>query len=64
VTTAVVALQTWDQITADFALNWFIYLSMPFVAAFVGYTTKLVALQMPYRPGKASFRAAPARPRR
>jgi len=50
VTTAVVALQTWDQITADFALNWFIYLSMPFVAAFVGYTTKLVALQMLYRP--------------
>jgi uncharacterized membrane protein YheB (UPF0754 family) len=50
VTTAVVALQTWDQITADFAVNWFIYLSMPFIAAFVGYTTKLVALQMLYRP--------------
>jgi uncharacterized membrane protein YheB (UPF0754 family) len=50
VTTAVVALQTWNQIRADFALNWFVYLSMPFVAAFVGYTTKLVALQMLYRP--------------
>ena len=49
-TTAVVALQTWHQIKADFGLNWFIYLSMPFVAAFVGYTTKLVALQMLYRP--------------
>ena len=49
-TTAVVALQTWDQIKSDFSLNWFIYLSMPFVAAFVGYTTKLVALQMLYRP--------------
>ena len=50
VTTSVVAFQTWDQIKADFGLNWFIYLSMPFVAAFVGYTTKLVALQMLYRP--------------
>ena len=42
--------QSWGEITADFKLNWFIYLSMPFVAAFVGYTTKLVALQMLYRP--------------
>ena len=49
-TTSVIALRTWDQIKADFGLNWFIYLSMPFVAAFVGYTTKLVALQMLYRP--------------
>jgi uncharacterized membrane protein YheB (UPF0754 family) len=49
-TTSVVALQTWDQIKADFGLNWFVYVSMPFVAAFVGYTTKLVALQMLYRP--------------
>jgi uncharacterized membrane protein YheB (UPF0754 family) len=50
VTTAVVALQTWGQIKSDVALNWFIYLSMPLIAAFVGYTTKLVALQMLYRP--------------
>jgi uncharacterized membrane protein YheB (UPF0754 family) len=50
VTSSVIALQTWGEITADFKLNWFIYLSMPFVAAFVGYTTKLVALQMLYRP--------------
>jgi uncharacterized membrane protein YheB (UPF0754 family) len=50
VTTAVLALQTWSDITADFKVNWLIYLSMPFVAAFVGYSTKLVALQMLYRP--------------
>jgi uncharacterized membrane protein YheB (UPF0754 family) len=50
VTVAVVALQSWDQIRADFALNWFVYLSMPLVAAVVGYTTKIVALQMLYRP--------------
>jgi uncharacterized membrane protein YheB (UPF0754 family) len=49
-TSTLVALQSWDEITADFSVNWFIYLSMPFVAAFVGYTTKLVALQMLYRP--------------
>ena len=42
--------QGWGQITSDVKLNWFIYLSMPLVAAFVGYTTKLVALQMLYRP--------------
>jgi uncharacterized membrane protein YheB (UPF0754 family) len=51
VTSTVVALgQTWSEITADFKVNWLIYLSMPFVAAFVGYSTKLVALQMLYRP--------------
>jgi uncharacterized membrane protein YheB (UPF0754 family) len=51
VTTSVIAWgQSWEQIAADFKLNWFIYLSMPLVAAFVGYTTKLVALQMLYRP--------------
>lgn len=43
-------VQTWDEIHSDVSLNWFIYLSMPFIAAFVGYTTKLVALQMIYRP--------------
>jgi uncharacterized membrane protein YheB (UPF0754 family) len=51
VTPSVIAWgQTWGGITADFRVNWFIYLSMPLVAAFVGYTTKLVALQMLYRP--------------
>jgi uncharacterized membrane protein YheB (UPF0754 family) len=51
VTSSVVAwVQTWNEIKSDVRLNWFIYLSMPLVAAFVGYTTKLVALQMMYRP--------------
>lgn len=49
-TASIVALQSWGEITSDVKLNWFIYLSMPLVAAFVGYTTKLVALQMLYRP--------------
>ena len=43
-------VQSWGELEADFAVNWLIYLSMPFVAAFVGYTTKLLFLQMMYRP--------------
>lgn len=43
-------LQTWSEVKEDFSVNWLIYLSMPFVAAFVGYTTKLLFLQMMYRP--------------
>lgn len=43
-------IQNWSQIVHDFKLNWLIYLSMPFVAALVGYSTKLVAIQMLYRP--------------
>lgn len=50
-TSSVVAWgHSFGEIIADAKLNWFIYLSMPFIAAFVGYTTKLVALQMLYRP--------------
>ncbi|MCW2787639.1 MAG: hypothetical protein JWP74_4156 [Marmoricola sp.] len=43
-------VQSWSELRHDFSLNWAIYLSMPFVAAFVGYTTKLLFLQMLYRP--------------
>lgn len=43
-------IQSWSEIQDDFSVNWLIYLSMPFVAAFVGYTTKLLFLQMLYRP--------------
>jgi len=43
-------LQNWSQIRHDFGLNWPIYLSMPLIAAFVGYTTKLLFLQMMYKP--------------
>jgi uncharacterized membrane protein YheB (UPF0754 family) len=51
VTSSVVAIgQSWSDIKTDVAINWFIYLSMPIVAAFVGYTTKLLALLMLYHP--------------
>ncbi len=46
----ILAIQTWQEIKADFSVNWLIYLSMPFVAAFVGWSTKIVALEMLYRP--------------
>lgn len=46
----VVCMHTWSQIRSDFQLNWAIYLSMPLVAAFVGWSTKIVALEMLYRP--------------
>jgi len=50
VTEAVLAIQTWSEIKQDFGAHWLIYLSMPFVAAFVGWSTKIVALEMIYRP--------------
>jgi hypothetical protein len=50
VTTTLVAISSWSEITHDFGVNWLIYLSMPFVAAFVGWSTKIVALEMLYRP--------------
>ena len=46
----VVAMQSWAEIKSDFGANWLIYLSMPLVAAFVGWSTKIVALEMIYRP--------------
>jgi uncharacterized membrane protein YheB (UPF0754 family) len=50
VTNVVVAMQSWNEIKHDFSVNWLIYLSMPLVAAFVGWSTKIVALEMIYRP--------------
>lgn len=39
-----------DFILADLRLNWFLYLSMPFVASIIGYVTKIVAIEMMFRP--------------
>ncbi|MDG4667745.1 DUF445 domain-containing protein [Mycobacterium sp. 236(2023)] len=49
-TTTSVAISSWAEITADFSDYWWVYLSMPIVAAFVGWSTKIVALEMLYRP--------------
>jgi uncharacterized membrane protein YheB (UPF0754 family) len=43
-------MMSWHEIVDDFGSYWFIYLSMPLVAAFVGWSTKIVAMEMIYRP--------------
>jgi len=43
-------VQSWAEIRDDVSANWIVYASMPLVAALIGYITKLVALQMLYRP--------------
>ena len=43
-------LQSWPEIQADVSEHWYVYLSMPLIAAFIGYVTKLLALEMLYRP--------------
>lgn len=42
-------MQSWAQIVADVQLNWWLYLSMPFVAALIGYVTKIVAIKMMFQ---------------
>jgi uncharacterized membrane protein YheB (UPF0754 family) len=39
-----------QQIALDVQENWLLYASMPFVAAVIGYATKIVAIQMMFRP--------------
>jgi uncharacterized membrane protein YheB (UPF0754 family) len=43
-------LQTWAEIRADVAEYWYIYLAMPFIASLIGYVTKVIAVEMLYRP--------------
>jgi uncharacterized membrane protein YheB (UPF0754 family) len=38
------------EILDDFARHWPLYVSIPIVAALIGYTTKLVAIRMMFRP--------------
>ena len=39
-----------DAIIADLAEHWPVYVSMPFIAALIGYVTKRVAIEMMFRP--------------
>jgi len=43
-------MQGWHDIVADVQQNWVIYLSMPFVAAIIGFITKIVAIRMMFQP--------------
>lgn len=48
-----------DGLVADLARNWYIYASMPVIAAVIGYVTKIVAIRMMFQPlefvGKKPF---------
>ena len=39
-----------DSIIADFQQYWWLYLSMPIIAAIIGYGTKIVAIKMMFEP--------------
>jgi len=43
-------VQSLAQIAADVQQNWLLYVSMPFVAAAIGYVTKIVAIRMMFEP--------------
>ena len=43
-------MQGWHDIVTDVQHNWIIYLSMPFVAAVIGFVTKIVAIRMMFQP--------------
>ncbi|MGQ0620649.1 MAG: DUF445 family protein [Panacagrimonas sp.] len=40
----------WDAIAADFDAHMWIYLAMPLMAAIIGYVTKVLAVEMMFRP--------------
>ncbi|MBI5482265.1 MAG: DUF445 family protein [Deltaproteobacteria bacterium] len=40
----------WQSILADLRAHWWVYASMPIVAAIIGYVTKLVAIRMMFQP--------------
>jgi uncharacterized membrane protein YheB (UPF0754 family) len=50
----VLAVRTWSQISQDISHWWWVYLSMPVIAGFIGWFTKLIAIEMMFRP--TSFR--------
>lgn len=43
-------IQSMSEIRADFAENWYIYVAMPIIAGLVGYGTKIVAVEMMFKP--------------
>ena len=43
-------MSTVDAILYDVTARWPVYVSMPFIAAVIGYVTKLAAIQMMFRP--------------
>ncbi|WP_228770079.1 DUF445 family protein [Actinokineospora alba] len=40
----------WRAILDDFSAHWHVYVSMPFIAAIIGYITKRAAIEMMFKP--------------
>ncbi|MGY0498226.1 DUF445 domain-containing protein [Nocardia sp. FBN12] len=47
-----VNVQSLPEMVDDFAEHWWIYSTMPLIAALIGYGTKIVAIKMMFRPHK------------
>ncbi len=47
---SVLAVQSFSEIVDDLARYWYVYASMPVIAAVIGYVTKLVAIEMMFKP--------------
>ncbi len=43
-------MESWHEILIDVQQNWILYASMPFVAAIIGFGTKIVAIRMMFQP--------------
>jgi len=43
-------MMSWAEIFTDFTKHWPVYLSMPVIAAIIGYVTKLAAIKMMFHP--------------
>lgn len=43
-------INSWAEIVESFHEHWWLYLSMPFIAAMIGYVTKIVAIKMMFYP--------------
>jgi uncharacterized membrane protein YheB (UPF0754 family) len=43
-------VNSWAEIIADVSKHWWVYLSMPVIAAVIGYVTKLAAIKMMFYP--------------
>lgn len=41
---------SWDAVVADFQAHMWMYLAMPLMAAIIGYVTKVLAVEMMFRP--------------
>ncbi len=43
-------MEFFHNLILDFKAHWYIYISMPIIAALIGYVTKIVAIEMMFRP--------------